>query len=80
MGFPVQPGSSRGLPRWLVFAGGVALGLALVGAYLGANMPADARELIADGYEQGFAAGVSLGRERGPREVRRTPLAAPAQS
>jgi hypothetical protein len=61
------------MPRWVVLVGGVLLGLAIAVAYVLANMPPDADDLLRAGYERGFRAGAEAKqRERG-REVRRTP-------
>jgi hypothetical protein len=69
----VQSRGSRGFPRWLVVAGGVALGLALVFAYVVNNLPPDTDELMRASYERGFDAGRDQRTVRGA-DVRRTPL------
>ena len=70
----VQSRGSRGVPRWLVVAGGVALGLVLVGAYAAANLPPEASEMIRASYGRGFQAGAGSQGQAAAREVRRTPL------
>ena len=69
---------SRGVPRWLVLLGGVALGVALVGGYVLTNLPPQARDMMRASYERGYEAG-RAGKDRRVRSdaVRRTPLAIP---
>ena len=68
-----QSKGSGGLPPWLVIAGGVALGVALVAAYVARTLPPDTGEIVRASYERGYQAGAD---RRGvqAREVRRTPL------
>ena len=75
----VRSRGSRGLPRWLVVAGGVALGLALVVAYVLNNLPPDTDELMRASYARGFEAGQDIrqnNRKVRGADVRRTPLTA----
>ena len=68
----VQSSGSGRIPAWLVAAGGVVLGLALVAAFVATNLPPDAAEKMRASYDGGYAKG--SGRAVRGAEVRRTPL------